>query len=107
MEDKFIRVVRTSFLSLLFFLLSLTLTFAQQSQATLRGQVLDLLGGVVIGVTVTAVDNTGTERTAKTDEQGQYVFTSLPPGQYTIRVNNPGFSPFENPGVEITAGRTE
>jgi hypothetical protein len=80
---------------------------AQQSQATLRGQVLDLLGGIVIGVNVTAIDAAGNERTATTDEQGQYVFPSLPPGRYTIRVEAPGFLAYENRDVEITAGRTE
>jgi hypothetical protein len=101
------RILRPVFLGLFIFIIGSFEVFAQQSQATLRGQVIDLLGGVVIGVTVTAVDNAGTERTAITDEQGQYAFPSLPPGVYTIRVINPGFAPFENVGVEITAGRTE
>jgi hypothetical protein len=80
---------------------------AQQSQATLRGQVVDALGAVVIGVTVTATDAAGTERTAATNEQGQYVFPSLPPGRYAVRVNTPGFTPYENTQVEVTAGGTE
>ena len=73
----------------------------------MRGQVVDLLGGVLIGVNVTATDSNGNERTATTNEQGQYVFPSLPPGRYTVRVNSPGFSIYENTEVEVTAGRTE
>ncbi len=93
--------------SAFFLLLNFMSIFAQQSQATLRGQVVDALGGIVIGVTVTATDATGAARTATTDEQGQYVFPALSPGRYTIQVNTPGFSPYENQAVEITAGRTE
>ena len=85
-----------------------TLTvFAQQSQATLRGQVTDPLGGIVVGVLVTAVDASGVEKTATTNEAGEYVFAALPPGRYTIRVNAEGFSPYENANLEITAGRTD
>ncbi|HXG82695.1 MAG TPA: carboxypeptidase-like regulatory domain-containing protein, partial [Pyrinomonadaceae bacterium] len=106
MRRFFSPIVKTTF-SVLFLLLNFIPTFAQQSQATLRGQVIDALGGIVIGVTVTAADAGGTERTATTDEQGQYVFPALAPGRYAIRVNTPGFSPYENAEVEITAGRTE
>src|SRR5918998_285895 len=80
---------------------------AQQSQGTLRGQVTDELGGVVVGATVTATDAAGVERTAVTDEEGNYAFSALPPGRYTIRLVQAGFAPFENTAVEVTAGRTE
>ncbi len=80
---------------------------AQQSQGTLRGQVTDELGGVVVGATVTATDAAGVERSATTDDEGLYAFTALPPGRYTIRVLQAGFAPFENTAVEVAAGRTE
>ena len=80
---------------------------AQQSLGTLRGKVSDELGGVIIGATVTATDAAGVEKTAETDEQGNYVFTGLPPGRYTLRINQGGFASFENAAVEVQAGRTE
>ncbi len=80
---------------------------AQQPTATLRGQITDSLGAIVVNVTVTAIDEGGIERAAQTDEHGQYVFPTLPLGRYAIRVDAAGFSPYENPRVEITAGRTE
>ena len=43
---------------------------AQQSLGTLRGNVRDELGGVIIGAPVTATDAAGVEKTATTDEQG-------------------------------------
>ena len=63
---------------------------AQQSLGTLRGKVADELGGVIIGATVTATDSAGVAKTATTDEQGNYVFTALAPGRYTLRVAQPG-----------------
>jgi hypothetical protein len=79
---------------------------AQQSLGTLRGNVKDELGGVIIGATVTAADAAGVEKTAKTDEQGNYSFAGLPPGRYTVRINQAGFAAYENLGVEVQAGRT-
>jgi uncharacterized membrane protein YgcG len=89
-----------------------TLTFCvfaahgQQSSGTLRGQVADEFGGLIVGATVTVADQNGVEKTATTDAQGNYAFPSLPPGRYTVRATAPGFATFENPDVEVAAGRT-
>src|SRR5215208_3109877 len=80
---------------------------AQQSLGTLRGNVKDELGGVIIGATVTATDAAGVEKTAETDEQGNYSFAGLAPGRYVVRINQAGFAAYENLGVEVQAGRTE
>src|SRR5689334_1298433 len=84
-----------------------SLAFAQQSSATLRGQVTDAFGGLVVGATVTVADAGGVEKTATTDDQRRYAFTALAPGLYTVRSVAPGFAAFENTGVDIRAGRTE
>jgi hypothetical protein len=91
-------------LAVLCFLVSAS---AQQSSATLRGKVVDELGGIIIGATVTATDAAGVAKTATTDEQGNYVFSSLAPGRYTIRVAQEGFAPYENAAVDAQPGRTE
>ncbi len=78
----------------------------QQSSGTLRGQVADEFGGLIVGATVTVADQSGIERTATTDAQGNYAFPSLPPGRYTVRATSPGFATFENNDVEVNAGRT-
>src|SRR5215210_3567954 len=80
---------------------------AQQSLGTLRGNVKDELGGVIIGATVTVADAAGVEKTAETDEQGNYSFAGLAPGRYAVRINQGGFAPYENLAVEVRAGRTE
>src|SRR5438270_3738122 len=80
---------------------------AQQSLGTLRGQVADELGGVIVGATVTATDAAGVSKSATTDEQGRYVFSALAPGRYAVRVAQAGFAPYENAAVEVQSGRTE
>src|SRR5437763_1463193 len=89
------------------FLFISTITFAQQSSATLRGQVADELGGLVVGATVTVADASGVQKSTTTDDQGRYSFSSLAPGVYTVRATAPGFSTFENTNVDIRAVRTD
>src|SRR5688500_9598782 len=80
---------------------------AQQSLGTLRGNVKDELGGVIIGAVVTVSDAAGVEKTATTDEQGNYAFSGLAPGRYTVRIAQEGFASYENLAVEVQAGRTD
>lgn len=80
--------------------------FAQQT-GSLRGQVVDSLGAVVIGATVTAVDASGKEKSATTDKQGEFSLNNLAPGIYTVRVIATNFGLYENTEVAITAGKRE
>ena len=98
-----VRRLAVVFMALIF---SASLALGQRSAGTLRGQVQDVLGGLVVGVTVTATDAAGVARTATTDGEGKYAFAALPPGRYTVRVESPGFETYENT-VEVTAGGTE
>ena len=77
---------------------------AQQRTGSLRGQVSDELGALVVGATVTLTAADGTQKTAATNAEGAYTFTSLAPGQYTIRVASPGFTPYEKTEVTVAAG---
>ncbi|HEX7997281.1 MAG TPA: carboxypeptidase regulatory-like domain-containing protein [Pyrinomonadaceae bacterium] len=89
-------------------ILSLHVVFAQQSGgASLRGQVKDELGGIIIGANVSATDAGGVEKTATTDEEGIYVFNNLAPGTYTVRAQATGFATFENQAVTVTGSRRE
>jgi hypothetical protein len=87
-------------------LLGASLAMGQSSAGALRGQVQDVLGGLVVGVTVNATDAAGVARTSVTDGQGKYAFAALPPGRYTVRVEQPGFEAYEQT-VEVTAGGGE
>lgn len=74
---------------------------AQQRTGSLRGQVSDELGALVVGATVTLISADGNQKTAVTNNEGTYNFNSLPPGPYTIRVVAPGFGPYEKTELAI------
>ncbi|HEX8736469.1 MAG TPA: carboxypeptidase regulatory-like domain-containing protein [Pyrinomonadaceae bacterium] len=78
-----------------------------QQTGTLNGQVVDTLGAVVVGASVTAIDAGGKEKTVVTNRQGEYSITGLAPGKYTVRTTAPTFQTYENAEVEIAAGRQE
>lgn len=67
--------------------------YAQLSNATIKGTVTDPSGAAIPQASLELV-NTGTNehRTGKTNEQGSYDFTALPPGDYKLSATHPGFS---------------
>jgi hypothetical protein len=77
--------------------------WAQTFTGGLRGAVRDA-NGVIPGVTVQLVnDATGQSREAVTNEQGEYNFAAVPPGNYTVRASLTGFKTYENRAVRIAA----
>src|SRR5262249_7812620 len=90
--------------------LSLTLcvntVVAQQQTGVLRGQLKDILGGVIPAAMVSVTNANGVEKTTPTDGEGRYEVSSLVAGIYTVRASREGFAPYENTSVEIVAGRT-
>ena len=86
---------------------SLGVAFAQARPGSLRGQVLDELGGAIVGATVTSIDAKGTEKTVVTNNSGVYTINGLAPGKYTLRVVNSGFAIYENAEVAVVSGKTQ
>ena len=74
---------------------------AQTYQGALRGAVRDAQG-VIPGAEVVLINEaTNATRSAMTNEVGEYAFTSVLPGTYTIRVSLPGFKTEERAGLRI------
>ncbi|PWT79739.1 MAG: hypothetical protein C5B44_06415 [Acidobacteria bacterium] len=90
------------------FLSSITSISLAQSQATtgnIEGRVLDPREAAVPGATVTAINQqTGLEKTATTNEKGQFNIILLPPGTYTVRANASGFSQNEARDIPVSVG---
>jgi len=71
---------------------------------SIAGLVQDASGGVISSVTVVARNRTtGVEQKTATNGAGFYGFPTLPSGQYELRVDHAGFSPFLQAGVEVTS----
>ena len=96
------------FCALILLFLTLALTTFAQSQATtgdIEGRVLDPKAAAVPGATVTVANQqTGLEKTATSDSEGNYHIILLPPGPYTVRANGQGFTQTELRDVTVTVG---
>jgi hypothetical protein len=74
---------------------------AQTYQGAVRGVIRDPQG-VIPGAEVALVnEDTNSERSAVTNEVGEYVFSSVLPGPYTVRVSLAGFKTEQRKGFRI------
>src|SRR5688572_29737320 len=80
---------------------------AQQAAGTLRGQISDEFGGVIVGATVTLTDVSGKAKTTVTESDGAFTVAGLMPGRYQMRVFATGFAPYESAEVDVKAGRND
>jgi hypothetical protein len=92
--------------------LLLLLTFAPLSAAAaaggeIAGTVTDPRGAVVVGATVTVYLGAGEQPAAavKTDAQGHYRVTNLPPGVYRVSVVAEGFGPAVAVNQDVAEGK--
>ncbi len=81
-----------------------TSAYSQSSTGTITGRVLDSSGTSVPGATVTLTkSDTRDRRTLTTPESGDFVFTALQPGPYTLRIEAKGFNVLEKTGLFLTS----
>src|SRR5580700_7794497 len=72
----------------------------QSPNGTINGLVLDPTGGTVPGAEIRiANDATGVQYTGKTNSEGIYVVTNLPPGPYRLQVSKIGFKTLIKPDI--------
>jgi hypothetical protein len=106
---SFLRTLRNTFF-LLFTALLLAVPFRAPAQVvggSISGTVTDASGGAIAGaVVVVHNDETGTERTLKTDDRGHYAAPSLTVGRYVVSARADGFSPQRRSGVGLTVGQS-
>lgn len=76
-----------------FALLLIRFSFAQTQFATVTGRVTDNTGAAVSDATVTLTSvSTQTSQSTRTGSEGNYVFATVTPGDYNLRVEKDGFS---------------
>ena len=81
---------------------------AQVTTGNIIGTIRDQSAAILPGVTATLTSPAllGGPRTTLTNEQGQYRFTGLQPGTYTLKVELPGFSTYEETDLRVLAAGT-
>jgi carboxypeptidase family protein len=97
--------MRRVLLTILVFGLSVSSAFAQAT-GQINGVVADNSGGVVPGVTVTAVEaGTGVSRETVTGANGRYQFAAMRPTNYEIRAELTGFRTVRQTDVQLAANQ--
>jgi len=80
---------------------------AQSGQGSITGEVTDSKGAVIVGVSVSIVNNdTNVKNTTKSNDSGLYDVLNLNPGTYTVTFSNPGFKDLATENVIVSAGAT-
>jgi hypothetical protein len=107
--SSFPKLVRSFSLLVLFGLMASALSYtptlmAQSTFGSIQGTVHDASGAVVPGATVTLL-NTGTsaKRDVTTDSTGNFVFSNVDVGTYSITIAAAGFETFLQPDIGLTA----
>src|SRR5258706_10157255 len=82
------------------------MAFAQGLTGAIIGTVKDAQGGILPGavVRVSSTALIGGLATLTTSEKGQLRFPTLPPGNYALDIELPGFAPYHEEDISIGAG---
>ncbi|HEY3836723.1 MAG TPA: carboxypeptidase regulatory-like domain-containing protein [Bryobacteraceae bacterium] len=90
---------------LLAFCLSPAIVLAQDVTGSISGSVTDPANAAIVGATVRLVsDATAAAFTAATNVEGNFIFTAVKPGIYSVSAEHPGFKKFEKAHFELTPG---
>src|SRR5256885_4831974 len=96
MELNMKKFSRLSALALFTSLLLSGVLLAQSDLGTISGYVKDQSGATVANAKVTIQNDRGVTRQATTNESGYYVISNVPPGRYTLSVENTGFQKYQS-----------
>src|SRR5438128_2246965 len=79
---------------------------AQYTTASLGGNVVDESGAMVPDAKLTVRNaNTGFSETTSSDATGAFLFSRLPIGRYTLRVEKQGFPTYEQAGITLAVNQ--
>ena len=84
-----------------------SIAFCQAVNASLVGTITDSSGAVVPNARIMITETrTGVSRTTAANESGNYTFSDLPPGTYTVTAEQTGFKRASRPGVDVVVNTT-
>ena len=103
LSERLLRLPMMTALALCLCLFASVALAQTTGSATLRGSVKDATGAVLANASVTLVNEaTKFNRKTNTNREGIYVFSSVPPGTYTVTVENSGFKKGEQTGLALS-----
>lgn len=106
-SDSFVLEIVLKRISVLRLALALAVAYVSSASSTggsVAGTVADPSGAMVSEATVVARNtDTGLLQRVATNDAGFYAFPALPSGHYDLQVEHPGFKPYLQTGLEVTA----
>lgn len=93
----------------LLFLFSLLapVAYGQQGYGSISGKVSDATGALIPSAKITATQTkTGETSSTQSNDQGFYVFPSLPPAEYSVTVTADSFKKYTESGVVLQADQS-
>lgn len=93
------------FLPVLILLLAVSpAAYSQAMSGQITGRVVDAAGAVIVGGRITITnDLTKQVREFTTDSSGNFTFTNVPAGTYSLQIAQPGFKKYEQTGITVGA----
>ena len=78
------------------------------SSSDAAGKVTDSTSASVAGATVRLINrDTGSERTAITNDIGEWSIRNIPPASYRVRIEKQGFKTTEIPSLDVEVGKPQ
>src|SRR3954468_19911553 len=75
---------------------------AQEARGTLLGRVTDSSDALIVGAKIDAIHvETGVRLSSITNRTGDYMFPLLVPGNYSVKVEHPGFKSYPRSGIVV------
>ncbi len=97
-------VLRAAVLAAAVLLIASGLAWTQAVSGSIQGTVTDPTGNLIVGAAVTLTNEaTADHRSVTTNATGSFVFVSVPPSTYTVRVESKGFQSFQKTGNVLSA----
>ncbi len=99
-------VIQATLLCAVFLISTPRVGLSQANSATFHGTVTDPSGAVISGATVILTnENTRATMEKTTGSSGDFVFTFIPVGVYTLRIELSGFKTHSATGISLSAGQ--
>lgn len=95
-------LLRDFVVSLVVSLLVVGVLWGQAGSTSIRGAVIDKSGAAIVGAKVSLSNSSqALQREQKTGPTGEYEFSALPPGTYSLTVEMSGFRQFEQKSIQL------
>src|SRR4051812_40162435 len=102
-----LRLTARFFFIVLISIMISTVSTAQTVTGSISGVVTDPNGGLLPGANITLIsEQSGAVRNTVTNDEGRFLFSTLQPGPYTVKIEQQGFQTLQRTNTILSANET-